>query len=170
MSTRRSPGGSIKKDDESYPLPLPGDHTPRTVAGWADRGSDFIPAGRPDVHEHIEHGHDWLSQSAGNRAVKQASMSRVLTPKTSGGRAYFSREGWYVPAGNEDEQPRWLTKYQNESDSIEAATERGIKAMGVAAKACRPRTSPGRGSVPRRARRPVPLRGAGHPGAETGRR
>lgn len=119
-----NPEGKGKHTPNNHPVPLPGNHTAQTAGGWAHnyRGN-FVPAGSPHVQAHIEAVHDWLTGgSEQQQGEKRDLVQRMMaTPSSSNGKAFFTAEGGYVPAGNFDLQRRYASRYATEADRIETS-------------------------------------------------
>ena len=111
--------GRTTSNGHSIPIPEAG---ARTAGGWAHyRNGIFVPSGEPHFQAHIEAVHDWLR--SGNQYEQQERMAQarrmVATPSSSNGKAFFTAEGNYVPAGNFDLQRRYVSRYVNEADRID---------------------------------------------------
>lgn len=107
-------------DPEAPAIPLGGQHTARTAGGWAyhTREGHFIPAGRPDVQEHIERVHQDLAR------MPEEQRAGFIRNRTGGAyvnvsedKGYFTHKGDYVPpVGDQGNRAQNRLKYEQKYD------------------------------------------------------
>jgi hypothetical protein len=103
-------------DPEAPAIPLQGPHTARTAGGWAyhTKEGHFIPAGRPDVQEHMEKVHQEMDRMPPNeRAAFIRNRAGGAYVNVAEDKGYFTHGGHYIPpVGDQNNRTQLRLRYE----------------------------------------------------------